>query len=251
MLFRSVTDSSKISDIKTSHIYISCDYYPDYEATDFDRKRYAREIKFWYNKRPPIPGLPPDSPSETGRQISEALIDVRLADIALDKCPNTWREAIAAAFGDRGWEQVTAVLAANKLKADPHSFLVRECNDLGTCIERSGCENPARFGGTEANRIACLKSCTKVVDECKAGQKLELAQIDKLKAAGGKPEPICPRNYSISAGGRQDKFGNYTCFAAEGTPVPQRFKCPNEMELYIPPGSKGMVTCRWKISNRP
>lgn len=126
----------------------------------------------------------------------------------------------------------------------------RTCQELSACIQQSGCENPAMFGNTEERRTACIKRCAQTVDECQAKQRADSLQEEKMKAAGGKPAPVCPRNYIFTGHPRdQDRFGNYKCFGAESDPVPARFQCPTGMELHIPPGSKGMIICRWKITN--
>jgi hypothetical protein len=82
----------------------------EYSLRDTSRSRTTlnihRWVKFWYGQRPFVAGLPPDQPGGQGASVKEALAELLIADVAVDRCPDTWGETLSLAMGDDVWPRV-------------------------------------------------------------------------------------------------------------------------------------------------
>lgn len=82
----------------------------EYRLNDTSRSRTTlnihRWVKFWHGQRPFVAGLPPDQPGGQGASVRQALAELLIADVAVDRCPDTWGEALPLAMGDDVWPRV-------------------------------------------------------------------------------------------------------------------------------------------------
>jgi len=92
--------------LESKPAFLKCEY----KLNDTSRSRTTlnvhRWVKFWHGQRPYVAGLPPDQPGGQGASVKEALAELLIADVAVDRCPATWGEALSLAMGDDVWPRV-------------------------------------------------------------------------------------------------------------------------------------------------
>lgn len=70
-----------------------------------------RDVKFWYQQRPGVPSA----------SLYAALIELKIADVAVESCPANWGQALSAAMGEDVWAQVQVRANPNLAKAQAES----------------------------------------------------------------------------------------------------------------------------------
>ena len=101
--FRGELTSVALPGLESRPPYLNCVY----QLVDRSSPRSAvitRDVKFWYGQKPSISQI----------SVYGDLIGLKLADVAVDRCPNNWGEALTAAMGPEIWAQV-------KKKPNPNS----------------------------------------------------------------------------------------------------------------------------------
>lgn len=94
--FRREWKSLPLPGLEQAPPFLNCRYQAIDRSGPDGADIIQRDVKFWFEARPVIPNA----------QLHEALSELKVADVAMDRCPLTWGEAVTAAMGESVWSQV-------------------------------------------------------------------------------------------------------------------------------------------------
>lgn len=94
--------------------YLNCVYQMIDRSNPKNEDVITRDVKFWYGQRPAIASV----------AVYSDLIGMKIADVAVERCPNNWGEALTTAMGQEIRSKVKTRPNPNAPKAKPEPIAV-------------------------------------------------------------------------------------------------------------------------------
>ena len=133
--------------LESQPLYLNCVYQMIDRGNPNDEKVITRDVKFWYGQRPAIGSV----------GVYSDLIGLKLADVAVERCPNNWGEALATAMGPEIWSKVKTRPYPNAPRAQPAPTIVAG----GASAQSTTVPLPAVTTAPDGRALSAIEKCDK------------------------------------------------------------------------------------------